>query len=78
MFSQFHLWIGRVSITLGIINGGLGLWNARASKSLTVSYGVVAGVVWLLWMLIALATEIRRRRAVRKIKMKRAVATTES
>jgi hypothetical protein len=75
LFSQFHLWIGRIFITLGIINGGLGLWNARASRSLTISYGVVAGVMWLLWMLVALATELRRRRAMRRIKMKRAATT---
>lgn len=48
-------------ITLGIINGGLGLRFAEnASSGREIAYGVVAGVVWLVWMGAAVLGEIRR------------------
>ncbi len=47
-------------ITLGIINGGLGLYLAGAAQSLKIAYGVIAGIVWLVWMLLAVFGEIRR------------------
>jgi hypothetical protein len=48
---------------LGIINGGLGIWLANPSMSIRIAYGAVAGVVWAVWMLIAIVSEIRRSRA---------------
>lgn len=62
-WSHLHLWIGRVGITLGIINGGLGLWVAAARREYAIVYGVFAGVVWLIWMGIAVLSEVRRARA---------------
>ena len=47
-------------ITLGIINGGIGLYLAGASNSLKIAYGVVAGIMWVLWMLFAVLGEFRR------------------
>jgi predicted Na+-dependent transporter len=66
MWSYLHLFNGRIMITLGIINGGLGLYLAGASQSLKTAYAVVAAVLWALWMLAAFAGEIRRCRADRK------------
>jgi hypothetical protein len=71
VWSHFHLWTGRIFITLGIINGGLGLWIANASSSLKIAYGVVAAIVWLVWMLIATGHEIRRGHAPKKVAEKR-------
>jgi hypothetical protein len=54
-WSYGHLWLGRIVVTLGIINGGLGLlWATEngfyvPSTGQIVAYGVVAGVMWLLW-----------------------------
>ncbi|KAH6684076.1 hypothetical protein B0J14DRAFT_3467 [Halenospora varia] len=46
-----HVWWGRAIITLGIINGGLGLQlSANATKGQNTAYAVVAAIMWLLWM----------------------------
>ena len=34
----------------------------NASRGQIIAYGVVAGVMWLLWMVIAVLGELRRRR----------------
>ncbi|KAI1132389.1 hypothetical protein F5Y10DRAFT_261098 [Nemania abortiva] len=52
--SHVHLWVGRLGITLGIINGGLGLALAGAKGAPVIAYSVVAGVMWLLWVLATL------------------------
>ncbi|KAI1466885.1 uncharacterized protein F4812DRAFT_69659 [Daldinia caldariorum] len=61
-FSHAHLWLGRTAITLGIINGGLGLKLANASQDLVIAYSVVAAFVWLVWLIAAVFGEMRRRR----------------
>lgn len=65
-WSHGHIWIGRTMITLGIINGGLGLQLANASQSAITAYAVVAGIMWALWVLSAIYGEIRRRGAAKK------------
>jgi hypothetical protein len=55
--SYSHLFIGRVCISLGIANGGLGLWLAGAPAKYKIAYVVVAVATWTLWMLTAVWTE---------------------
>ncbi|KAE9982612.1 hypothetical protein EG328_010743 [Venturia inaequalis] len=63
--SYLHLWLGRLLITLGIINGGLGLMFARNVRRRTyIAYGVVAGFFWLMWVLAACIGAFRRRKHV--------------
>lgn len=63
--SYAHLWLGRVLITLGIINGGLGLWIARNTDvRIYTAYGVVAGLIWIIWMLVAVSADIKKNRNV--------------
>jgi len=70
--SYAHLWLGRILITLGIINGGLGLQLAGNVRRRTyIAYGVVAGIIWLIWVLVAILSEWRRHQnvpAVRRTK----------
>ncbi|KAI8631990.1 hypothetical protein F5Y19DRAFT_382246 [Xylariaceae sp. FL1651] len=61
--SHAHIWIGRLGLTLGIINGGLGLAISGATGAPVVAYAVIAGVFWVLWLLAALSGEWRLRRA---------------
>ena len=63
VWSYLHLFNGRIFITLGIANGGLGLWMAGASSRLKTAYVAVAVIMWVLWMLAAVWGELRRYRA---------------
>jgi hypothetical protein len=63
MWSYGHIWLGRIAITLGIINGGLGLKLADNSRSGKVAYGVVAGFMWLAWVAASVIGERRRKSA---------------
>jgi hypothetical protein len=56
-----HIWWGRSIITLGIINGGLGLRLSGNTTYSEITYGVVAGFMWLLWMFVILVAFIASR-----------------
>jgi hypothetical protein len=69
IWSYGHLWLGRIVITLGIINGGLGLLFATEtgffspSTGQIAAYGVVAAIMWLAWVCASIVGERRRARA---------------
>lgn len=65
-WSYLHLVNGRLGISLGIINGGLGLHLASASDSHKRAYAIVAGIMWVLWMAVAVWAELRRARRSRR------------
>lgn len=44
------MWWGRILGTLGIINGGLGLQLADNTVKGEIAYGVIAAVMWLVWV----------------------------
>jgi predicted Na+-dependent transporter len=65
IFGHVHRWLGRAVILLGIINGGLGLQLARdlagdagATTGTEIAYGVVAGFVGLLWLVVVLVKKV--------------------
>ncbi|KAF2824670.1 CBD9-like protein, partial [Ophiobolus disseminans] len=64
LWSYAHIWLGRVAITVGIINGGLGLRLAdsmnMSSKGGMIAYGVIAGFMWLAWVAASWIGERRR------------------
>ncbi|KAI0456490.1 hypothetical protein F5B21DRAFT_467911 [Xylaria acuta] len=64
--SHVHLWIGRLGITLGIINGGLGLALAGVKGAPVVAYAVISGVMWSLWVLATLLRSFRDSKARRE------------
>lgn len=45
-----HIWLGRAIITMGMINGGLGLLLTGVSNGSYIAYGVCVGAFWLVWM----------------------------
>ncbi|CAG8979045.1 hypothetical protein HYALB_00013209 [Hymenoscyphus albidus] len=45
-----HVWWGRIIVSLGIINGGLGLALGGQQSAYKIGYAVVAAVFWFLWM----------------------------
>ncbi len=54
-----HVWWGRVIVTLAIINGGLGLQLSGNTTKGEIAYGVVAGVMWLLWVVVSTTSSVR-------------------
>jgi hypothetical protein len=69
-----HLWVGRSLIVLGIINGGLGIRLSSYSpfrtdnqtRTSAIIYGVIAGVMFGLYVLLVVLFELRRKRAARQ------------
>jgi hypothetical protein len=65
IWSYAHIWVGRIAVTLGIINGGLGLKLAdsmgMSSRGGIIAYGVVAGLMWLAWVAASVVGERRRK-----------------
>ncbi|KIW01114.1 uncharacterized protein PV09_07402 [Verruconis gallopava] len=60
-----HIWLGRIVITLGIINGGLGLKLANNSTYGPKVYGVVAGIIFAIYLASIVIGERRRARTLR-------------
>ena len=56
-----HVWWGRIIVTLGIINGGLGLQLSGNTTKGEIAYGVIAGVIWLVWIAVALMSHLSTR-----------------
>ncbi len=47
-----HVWYGRVLILLAVINGGLGLQLSGNTVAGEIAYGVVAGVMGVLYLAV--------------------------
>ncbi len=69
-WGRIHLWIGRILITAAIVNGGLGLrlagenpsTSATTTRNHEIIYGVLAGLVWVVYALITATFEFRKAR----------------
>lgn len=61
-WSYSHIFTGRAAIVLGMVNGGLGLRLADAQNSATIPYGVLAGLVGVLYIGAIAFGELRRSR----------------
>lgn len=53
IWSTVHVWWGRALVTVAIINGGLGLQLSGDIVKGEIAYGVIAGVIWLTWMVVS-------------------------
>ena len=60
VFGHAHRWLGRAIITLGIINGGLGLLlSGDGTRGQYIAYGVVAAFVWVAFVVNAVIFELQ-------------------
>ncbi|TVY31409.1 Cytochrome b561 and DOMON domain-containing protein, partial [Lachnellula subtilissima] len=50
--SHIHIWYGRILMILAVINGGLGLQLAANTRSGEIVYGVLAGVMAVVYVVI--------------------------
>jgi hypothetical protein len=60
--SYAHIGVGRIAITLGIINGGLGFMLAQNTTSGPIAYGIIAGLIWCVYVASIIIGERRRGR----------------
>jgi hypothetical protein len=66
--TYMHVWWGRILITLGIINDGLGLQLARrvyvidTPIAAEIGYGIGAGVVCAVWIGVSFVVYLRNKR----------------
>ena len=70
IITYLHLWLGRLLITLGVINGGLGimvttdrrspLQSSKTSRRAAIAYGAVAGTCYLIYAGFMIRHEYRR------------------
>lgn len=67
-YSYIHIWYGRALMTIGVVNGGLGLQLSGASNTYKIAYSVVAAIIGALYILVSLFGSWRRRRDTRREK----------
>ncbi|KAI9788264.1 MAG: hypothetical protein M1816_007030 [Peltula sp. TS41687] len=65
-WGRTHVWYGRGLIILGVINGGLGLQLADNTEGGKIAYGVVAGVMFCVYLVIVALFMSRKRRAAQE------------
>jgi hypothetical protein len=58
--SHGHIWLGRILITLGIINGGLGFKLANNSKYGPIIYVIVAVIFYIAYIVAIVLGERKR------------------
>ncbi|KAI9844188.1 MAG: hypothetical protein M1838_002291 [Thelocarpon superellum] len=56
--THLHIWLGRIVLLLGLINGGLGLQLADNTRSGCIAYGVVAGIVGVSYFVITATAKL--------------------
>ena len=67
IISHIHIWYGRALILLGVINGGLGLQLAGdTSGAWVIAYSVVAGIMFITYVLSVFIGSRRKRRMSEK------------
>lgn len=61
--SYGHIWVGRIAIPLGIVNGGLGLKLSRVENKYVIVYSVFAGLMGVAYLAAIAIGEMARRKA---------------
>ena len=63
VISHLHIWIGRLAIILGVVNGGLGFKLVGDVKDgYKIAYGVVAGIIGLAYLTVIVFGEAKRKK----------------
>ncbi|MCJ1386144.1 hypothetical protein MMC17_009270 [Xylographa soralifera] len=59
LWAHAHIWWGRALLILGAINGGLGLQLSANTVNGEIAYGVIAGVVFLIYVAVVSLSWLR-------------------
>ncbi|MCJ1438857.1 hypothetical protein MMC27_008247 [Xylographa pallens] len=59
LWAHAHVWWGRALLILGAINGGLGLQLSANTVNGEIAYGVIAGVVFLIYVAVVTVSWLR-------------------
>lgn len=62
-YTHAHVWFGRVIVTAGTIDGLLDLLLAGQSSGLIVAYSVIAGAIWVLWIVFVISAAKKQKTA---------------
>lgn len=62
LWSYAHMFWGIGMVTLGAINGAFGLVLEHRETKYIVVYGVLAGLVWAVWMALSVFSQLARRK----------------
>lgn len=60
IWSDLHVYFGRILLILSIVNGGIGIQYAANSPNGEIGYGVTAGVIFLVYVGVAGLWYMRR------------------
>jgi hypothetical protein len=61
VIAMTHIWLGRILVTLGMVNGGLGLLlGGDSTRGEKIAYGVISGFIWVTWIFIVITIPIKR------------------
>lgn len=61
-WSYAHVAWGWGTVTLGVVNGGLGWWMEEVEGKYLVAYGVLAAAIWVLWVGTSVLSQLKGRR----------------
>ena len=62
-YTHAHVWFGRVIVSAGLIDGLLGCLLAGKGTGTIVAYCVVAGGVWVIWILVVIFAAKRQKKS---------------
>ena len=63
-----HVWLGRVLVSAGLIDGVLGLTLAGKGAGVIVAYCIVAGGVWIIWIVVLVCASKRQKSSKGQLK----------
>ncbi|KAL2054508.1 hypothetical protein ABVK25_005256 [Lepraria finkii] len=58
-WAPLHAGWGRIFVTVGIINAGLGLELSGNTVKGEIAYAVIAGVIWVIWLVVVIWSTIK-------------------
>lgn len=62
-YMHVHVWFGRLIVTAGLIDGLLGCLLAGKGTGIIVAYCIIAGGVWILWIVVVVYAAKRQKRS---------------